>query len=225
MLYCGDSQETRKNNGKGDCMLPTALELRTRAVGPWPMNTYVLVCPDTGHSVLIDPGAEPAALREMLAGTAPQAILLTHTHGDHIGALDEMRRELQVPVLGHRGPQAHEVALDRVLGDGAVVTVGAHALAVVATPGHTADMLSFVISGDNRAIVGDTIFDGGPGRTWSAADFQTTLRTLRDVILRWPDAMVCYPGHGEPFRLGERRGAIERFVARDHGDFFGDASW
>jgi hydroxyacylglutathione hydrolase len=208
-------------------MAPTALELRTRAVGPWPMNTYVLVCPDTGHSVLIDPGAEPDTLRQLLAGSAPQAILLTHTHPDHIGALEEMRRELQVPLLAHPGPHVQGVALeiDRALTDGAVVTVGAHALTAVATPGHTADMLSFLLSGDTRAIVGDTIFDGGPGRTWSAADFQTTLRTLRDVILPWPDDMVCYPGHGEPFRLGDRRAAITSFVGRDHGDFYGDATW
>ena len=42
------------------------LELRTRQVGPWAMNTYALVCPETGHSVLIDPGADPKALQEML---------------------------------------------------------------------------------------------------------------------------------------------------------------
>jgi glyoxylase-like metal-dependent hydrolase (beta-lactamase superfamily II) len=73
--------------------------------------------------------------------------------------------------------------------------------------------------------VGDTIFAGGPGRTWSAADFQTTLRVLREVILRCPDDTVCYPGHGPEFRLGDKRTAIEAFLARDHGDFYGDASW
>ena len=59
---------------------PAAVELRTRPVGSWKMNSYVLVCPHTHESVLIDPGADPATLTEMLAGTTPVAILLTHTH-------------------------------------------------------------------------------------------------------------------------------------------------
>ncbi len=75
------------------------LELRTREVGPWPMNTFVLVCPTTNESVLIDPGAEPEALEEMLAGSRPVAILLTHTHPDHVGALEEMRGRLNVPLM------------------------------------------------------------------------------------------------------------------------------
>ena len=76
-----------------------------------------------------------------------------------------------------------------------------------------------------RSNLGDTLFAGGPGRTWSTDDFRTTLRTLRDVVLSWPDDAVCHPGHGPSFRLGDRRGAIEGFLARDHGEFRGDAEW
>ena len=86
-------------------------------------------------------------------------------------------------------------------------------------------MICFVLEDDARAIVGDTIFAGGPGRTWSAEDFKTTLRTLRDVVLAWPDDTVCYPGHGPTFRLGDLRPQIKRFIAKDHGDFHGDATW
>ena len=77
------------------------MNLLAKAVGPWPMNTYVLVCPHTTQSVLIDPGADPDTLSAMLAGSIPIAILLTHTHPDHIGALDEMRCRLGVPLLAH----------------------------------------------------------------------------------------------------------------------------
>ena len=79
--------------------MESRLELRQREVGPWPMNTYALVCPNTGASVLFDPGADPEVLEEMLAGSEPVAILLTHTHFDHIDALEEMRSRLKA--AGH----------------------------------------------------------------------------------------------------------------------------
>lgn len=203
------------------------IELRTRQVGPWAMNTYALVCGNTMDSVLIDPGDEPEKLREMLAGTRPVAILLTHTHADHIGALEQMRANLAVPVLAHGGPHAGGMALDadRELTHGDVVQVGSHTLRVYYTPGHIEDQICFATDDQTINVVGDTIFEGGPGKTWSAEQFQTTLKTLREVVLGWPDHMVCFPGHGASFRLGDKRAAIEAFLAKDHSGFFGDATW
>ncbi len=203
------------------------LELRTRQVGPWSMNTYALVCPNTGQSVLIDPGDDADDLGEMLVGTTPVAILLTHTHPDHVGALEEMKRRLAVPLGAFPGPHHGDLALNTEidLRDGDTFLVGDHALRVYHAPGHIPDQICFYLSDDARAIVGDTLFDGGPGRTWSAGDFRQTLDTLRDVILPWPDDTIYYPGHGPHFRLGDRRSQIEAFIARDHGDFFGDATW
>jgi hydroxyacylglutathione hydrolase len=208
-------------------MSASTLELRTRSVGPWPMNSYALVCPDTRQSVLIDPGADPDTLMDMLAGTQPIAILLTHTHPDHVGALQEMRERLQVPLLAHPGPHFQGLALaaDRELADGEIIHVGQHALKAHYAPGHIDDMICFAVIGGNDIVVGDTVFAGGPGNTRSAAAFQTTLRTLRDVVLVWPDDSICHAGHGPSFRLGDKRAAIEAFLARDHGDFHGDATW
>jgi len=205
----------------------TSLELRTRQVGPYSMNAYVLVCPVTKQSILIDPGDDPDALQEMLKDTRPIAILLTHTHFDHVGALAEMRSHLKAQLLLHRGPHAEgfESEADYWLEDGDTLQVGEHTLRVFFTPGHTADQVCYAIEGDSRIIVGDTIFGGGPGKTWSSEDFQTTLKTLHEVILRWSDETICYPGHGASFRLGDKRRDIEAFASKDHGAFFGDATW
>lgn len=203
------------------------LELQQSAVGPWPMNAYALICPETKESILVDPGADPEKLAAMLGDSRPQAIVLTHTHPDHIGALDEMRDRLGVPVWAYDGPHFNELSLDagRGLVDGEQLNVGAHALRVARAPGHVVDHICLVLQDDNRAIVGDTLFEGGPGKTWNAEQFQTTLRTLRRLVLSWPDDMFCYPGHGPSFRLGDIRPQIEAFLSRDHGDFYGDATW
>ncbi len=207
----------------------STLELRPCTVGPWPMNTYALVCPTTNASVLFDPGADPEQLADLVADTTPTAILLTHTHPDHIGALADLRRRLAVPVMAHPNATARDIRADRWLNDGDQVAVGAATLTVRHAPGHIDDQICFLLNHgnnqDHRVIVGDTIFAGGPGRTWSAADFQTSLATLRTVVLPWPDDTHCYPGHGPSFRLGDIRPAVEAFVAKDHGDFYGDAEW
>lgn len=201
------------------------IEVRACSVGPWPMNSYALVSRTSGESFLVDPGADPDVLEKMLEGTRPRAILLTHTHGDHVGALEEMRRRLGVPVWAHRGPHLLPVDKERSLMHGDVIGLGSATIRVHHTPGHIADQIAFEVVNEPSIIVGDTIFEGGPGKTWSQEGFQTMLSTLRSVVLQWPDACICFPGHGPSFQLGPLRSSIETFAAKDHGEFFGDATW
>jgi hydroxyacylglutathione hydrolase len=199
------------------------LEVITRVVGPWATNSYLVLCLATGQSLLIDPAGEPHTLLEMVDGSELVGVLLTHAHPDHIGALKELRTTVKVPVMAHESNPASYV--DRALADGELVEVGSHALRVYETPGHTGDSVCYYLQDDYRVIVGDAIFEGGPGHTSSFRDFQVTLQTLRHVILKWPDETVCYPGHGAAFRLGDKRAAIRAFLGKEHGDFFGDATW
>ncbi|MDM8528273.1 MBL fold metallo-hydrolase [Anaerolineales bacterium HSG24] len=202
------------------------LTLKMANVGEWDMNSYALICPETKQSVLIDPGDDPDKLMTMLGDSRPVAIWLTHTHHDHVGALDEMRQRLKLPVYAHPGKHVVDPQANHWLEHGDVVHVGNHRCEVYYTPGHIGDQICFALQNDTRIIVGDTIFEGGPGKTWSHVAFVQTLNTLRDVILPWPDESVCYPGHGPHFVLGDKRAKIEMFLARQHPrDFFGDAVW
>jgi glyoxylase-like metal-dependent hydrolase (beta-lactamase superfamily II) len=205
--------------------MASALILKSAAVGPWPMNSYALICPDTKQSVLIDPGADPDKLMAMLEDSTPIAILLTHAHPDHIGALAEMRARLSVPVYIHPADAHMGVAADEWFADGDQFTLGQHTLQIIHTPGHTPGMVTIMLP-DQRAIVGDTIFHGGPGKTFSPQAFQTTLETMRNIVFQWPDETECFPGHGPSFRIGDERPAFESFLRREHpADLRGDVAW
>ncbi|MFK7804589.1 MAG: MBL fold metallo-hydrolase [Anaerolineae bacterium] len=207
-------------------MLPN---LKTAKVGPWGMNSYVLICPKTNESVLIDPGGDPEKLTQMLGDSRPVAVLLTHTHIDHVMALGTMLDQLRVPLYLHPGEHAADFEMPNCkpffLNDGDTFSFGDQILHVSHTPGHIDDQICFLIKNDKRIIVGDTIFEGGPGKTWSGAGFQQSLETIKNVVLSWPDDSDCYPGHGPSFQLGDIRPLVEKFIAKDHGDFFGDAEW
>ncbi len=203
----------------------TALRLESASVGPWPMNTYALICSETNQSVLIDPGDEPETLLAMLADSTPIAILLTHAHSDHIGALDEMKERLNVPIYMHPADSPMCVAADKWFADGDTFTLGNHPLRVIHTPGHTHGMVTLMLS-DQRAIVGDTIFKGGPGKTWAPQQFVATIETMRNIVFKWPDETECFPGHGPSFRIGDERPAFEAFLQRGYpAGLRGDVAW
>jgi glyoxylase-like metal-dependent hydrolase (beta-lactamase superfamily II) len=141
-------------------------------------------------------------------------------------AVEAVQQVTNAPVCLHPLDADHfDLSLDIALADGDRIPVGNSHLRVIHTPGHTPGQCCFDL-GDGRVIVGDTLFVGGPGRTWSAQDFQTTMRTLETIVFRWPDKTRFYPGHGTPGQIGTERTAYENFVERGWpADLQGDVTW
>ena len=184
------------------------------APNPGPMtlegtNTWVLRDPGSESCVVVDPGPLHEQHLADVAAQGPVAVvLLTHGHLDHSEGARRFAELTGAPVRAL--DPAHRLG-DEGLGDGDVVAAAGLELRVLATPGHTSDSLSFVLQGDDPAVLtGDTVL--GRGTTVVAhpdgvlADYLASLRRLREL----GDATVL-PGHGP--ELSSAGLAAEQYLA------------
>lgn len=198
----------------------TRLEL-----GPFGTNAYILVCQSTGDSILVDVPGEADKVLSQLAGTKPKYILITHNHFDHIGALEELRAKLKVPVAVHpedavRLPSRPDIELN----DGDIMEVGKLKVKVLHTPGHTPGSLSFLVG--KYLVSGDTIFPGGPGKTGTPADFKQIVKSIETKLFVLPDDTEVYPGHGNTTALGKEKKEFAVFASKPHDpNLCGDVLW
>jgi glyoxylase-like metal-dependent hydrolase (beta-lactamase superfamily II) len=166
------------------------------------MNGYLLACPTTRTGFIIDPGFDAPAIEAAVAALHldPVAILLTHGHHDHVGALPEIRSRYPVPVIalteekGLLGGHAAGVTLVR---PGHEVTAGTLSGIFRHVPGHTDGMGVIVFREPGIAFVGDALFARSLGRASAPGErYQTLLRRVRDEILTLPPSTILCPGHG-----------------------------
>ncbi|MCL4534553.1 MAG: MBL fold metallo-hydrolase [Bacteroidetes bacterium] len=203
----------------------TCLQVRRLVVGSSQTNCYLLVCPSTLESVILDPGAEAEKILQRAQPTRVKYILLTHGHGDHTGALEEVQWKTAAPMGAHpadadRLPCAPDLALE----DGERVRFGEVELKVIHVPGHTPGSIALLAG--SRLFGGDTVFPGGPGHTRSPEDFQQIVASIRDRILPLPDVTRVLPGHGAGTTVREVREEYVAFEAREGTDgLFGDVLW
>jgi len=201
------------------------IQIERLELGPFGTNAYILNCRKTSESVLLDAPAEAKKILEQLKGTTPKYVLMTHNHMDHVDALVELKSTLKVPLAAHRADaDGLPVKPEQLLNDGDLISFGEIQLKVLYTPGHTPGSLCFLTG--NYLISGDTIFPGGPGKTWSPGDFKQIVESLRRKIFILPDKTEVYPGHGDSTILKKEKQAFEAFSDRTHDpDLCGDVLW
>lgn len=190
-------------------------------------NCFFLIGRSSGCGVVIDPGAQPEKLLEIIRKRKwkIRKILLTHGHFDHTGAVEELRRALEIPVFAHeKAPILLEdgrmnlssfcigerkITGVRPLREGDIITLPEEPeleLQVIHTPGHTPDSVIFYSEKDRIAFVGDTIFRGSIGNyQYPGGDRGEIIRSIREKILTLPEETVLYSGHTEETTVGAER--------------------
>jgi len=201
------------------------IQIEKHELGPFGTNSYLLICSKTGDSVIVDAPGEAQKVLKRLEDTHPKYILMTHNHMDHVEALADLKSALKVPLAAHSADaESLPVKPEQFLKDGDVVSFGEVQLNVLYTPGHTPGSLCFLTG--NNLISGDTIFPGGPGKTWSPADFKQIVESLKTKIFILPDETEVFPGHGDSTILKKERQNFEMFSAKPHDpNLCGDVVW
>lgn len=182
--------------------------------GRWQQNCYI-VADRIGCAVIIDPGDDSKSIIALIeeAGTLPLAILCTHGHHDHIGAVSPLRTRYKVPFYLHskdqiilrganlyrtlfdKSPPIEIPTVDKWLDENALLNFSKLSLRVLHTPGHTPGGVSFLLAG--RLFAGDTILKGQIGRVDLPGGDRVALALALRMIVELPSTTQIYPGHGE----------------------------
>lgn len=180
--------------------------------GVYEENCYVLKAGE-GEAAVIDPGDDADRILDLLEreGLRAIAVLLTHGHWDHIGAVSDVADAFAAPVMLHAAdlpliqewaPRPIEPA--RLLAHGDRIACGGLVFEILHTPGHTPG--SLCLRTGNRLFTGDTVFKGTVGRTdFPGGSSEALHASIRDHLLPLPDDIEVYPGHGAPTTIGDER--------------------
>lgn len=152
---------------------------------------WLLRCSETGETALVDPAEEaPIVSAIEAAGGRLDAIWITHHHGDHIAAVDQVRARYGARVIGAKADAHRLPRLDAALVEGDTAHLGTATASVIDTPGHTIGHIAYHFAADHILLCGDTLFSLGCGRLLegSAADMFASLAKFAKLS---PQTLVC----------------------------------
>lgn len=192
-------------------------------VGKFAVNCFLIMCDETKEGIVIDPGAQLSLIERTLKEKEVDLkyIVLTHGHGDHIGAVQGLKAAYDVPVIAAEEeddmlshPEYNESAricdepisfqADHYIRDQEVMTFGHKKMTFITTPGHTKGGMCILI--DDDLFTGDTLFHRSVGRTdLYGGSHQTLIASIAFKLLKLDDEVKVYPGHGPMSTIGYER--------------------
>jgi hydroxyacylglutathione hydrolase len=198
-----------------------ALEVEMLTVGPLAENCFLLRREGSDRLLVIDPGEEAERIIAAAAAKGKvEAILLTHCHFDHIGAVAPVAKatgapvycpEIEAPVLAdimsfvpwkEFGPfESYEA--DELVRGGETLALAGLELDVLFTPGHSPGHVTYAVRGEDALFSGDVLFQGSVGRVdLPGGDGPTLLASIGELLDSHPDETAVYPGHMGTTTLG-----------------------
>ena len=179
-------------------------------------NGYIIYQKDAKKCFIIDPGYDAGRFMAFMEaeGLEPEAILLTHGHHDHFGASDRIKDRTGCDVYIHREDEdLTRCRTDKYLEDGQIFHVGDEELKVIHTPGHTRGGVCFYAEKSRAAFTGDTVFNVDRGRMDLEGGSEEDMAwSLKNVVDKWENDVIIYPGHGDPSSMKKVRQVNTEFL-------------
>lgn len=186
------------------------------------VDNNVWLVGDDEEVLIVDAAHDAETILSAVAGRRVVGIVCTHSHNDHVNAVQELSSSIDGPVYLH---PADTMLWDVVnagvpftpLADGDVVSVAGLDAQVIHTPGHSPGGVCLFVPELGVLLSGDTLFHGGPGATGrSYSDFPTILDSIRECLLTLPAGTRVLTGHGDETTIGAEAASYDEWVARGH---------